>query len=100
MQSLEPLNMHGHANTCEEELLEVCRERDTLLRERQGWADTFAQNMHVIGAHNKRLESAVQTASAMVRHVDPDLADALLRLLDRPDVQAEPDAAGDAQPEK
>jgi hypothetical protein len=27
---MEPLNMHGHANTFEEELVEVCRERDEL----------------------------------------------------------------------
>jgi hypothetical protein len=30
---MKPLNMHGHANTWEEELIEVCRERDQLRAE-------------------------------------------------------------------
>jgi hypothetical protein len=32
---LEPLNMHGHANTWEEELLETAREREELRAENE-----------------------------------------------------------------
>jgi predicted nucleic acid-binding Zn-ribbon protein len=82
---VEPLNMHGHANTFEEELVEVCREREEL-REKLAAAERSAREMHIAAdkflREIRRLGAAIETAAAMVRHADPDLADAFLRTLD------------------
>jgi hypothetical protein len=39
---------------------ELRAENEQLRAERQGWADTFAQNMAVIGAENERLRAALK----------------------------------------
>lgn len=68
----EPLvNVVARAEQLRVRLGDVERERDELraeneqLRaERQGWADTFAQNMAVIGAENERLRAWAEDEQA------------------------------------
>src|SRR5580765_845055 len=52
-------------------------EIERLNAERQGWADTFAQNMKVIGAENARLRAALTEITDLELEGDAALADAM-----------------------
>lgn len=58
--NVEPLNMHGHANTWEEELLEVAQERDEL-RAENGRLRTDREQIFI---ENERLRTATELAFA------------------------------------
>jgi predicted nuclease with TOPRIM domain len=70
---IEPLNMHGHANTWEEELQEVCAERDALRAEIERlttWKDQLVeQNRHLLD-ENAKLQREKQ---AMLEQMDIQL---------------------------
>jgi len=53
---MEPLNMYGHANTCEEELLEVCRERDELRTKNEGLKSAYEIMRNVADSRNAENE--------------------------------------------
>jgi chromosome segregation ATPase len=72
---IEPLNMHGHANTFEEELQEVCKERDALRASLNFAAETDTKQTQTIIALRARLdeiEAAWAKASARAKEINAE----------------------------